>query len=403
VSDKFTTIKTGSCEKKESDSGVYIKQYQLIKNTESGTTSLGLVFENISEKDISSAEIEAVFICSDNSEIKKDFTAAILGAKPGAQCPMKELFDAGNGDITDVRLSVKSVNYGKLNEKPSPAVLTPQKGGKKHSRKGKKRTLIAVLTIAAVICAAAGIYLIVSPSDDSGHGIGKVTGKGDPSLAQTTENAEQTASEEESKLAAAGGHSVSSAGQQLSDDKMPAELKSFISGKFYLSGTIYSASSSETDKLTLAVNGADHFMTEDKNGVVIGVCSSSGTNYYVNMKKSTYLEVTSALLEQLGMTQDDFKLKIFDMSLVKSHKLYSSTVDSKDGLCLEVTYADGFTDRVYYADGRVVQINAYDAQSKLLESIICSEFTGTIPDNMNGVSSYSKVDSYEEFFNSLAD
>lgn len=400
MQDKFTTVSTGSFEKKENDSGVYIKQYQLIKNTRTGETSLGLVFENISQKDVSSAEVEAVFAAENGEETAKTFTADILDGHPGSVCPMKSLFETG-GDFVSVRLSVKSVNYGKVNEKPAPAVLTAQKG-KSHKPADKKKVLIAVLVIIAVICAAVGIFLIVSPDDSGGHGMGHVIGKGDASYAETTANADKnTASEEESKLAEAGGHNVSSSGQKLDNAQMPDELAAFVGGHFYLDGTIYSASTSGTDKLTLSINGSDHFMTEDKGDIVIGICSASGVNYYVNMKNSTYLEVTDALLEKLGMTKEDFRLKIFDMSLIKDYALYSSTVDSKDGLCLVVNYRDGYCDRVYYADGRVVQINAYDAQSNLLESIICNTFSREIPGNMSGVSGYTRVDSYEEFFNAL--
>ena len=51
----------------------------------------------------------------------------------------------------------------------------------------------------------------------------------------------------------------------------------------------------------------------------------------------------------------------------------------------------------------MVQINVYDAQSNLIESIICDKFESKIPDNMNGIAAYKQVDSYEEFFNSLTE
>lgn len=401
MQDKFTTVSTGSFDRTENDSGVYIKQYQLIKDTRTGKTSLGLVFQNISQKDISSAEIDAVFTAENGEEAARSFTADILDGHPDAVCPMKSLYETG-GDFVSVRLHVKSVNYGKVNEKPAPAVLTPQKG-KSHKSADKKKVTVAALVVIAVICAAVGIYLIVSPDDSGSHGMGHVIGRGDADYAQTTANADKNAaSEEESKLAEAGGHDVSSSGQRLDNAQMPDALAAFVGGHFYLDGTIYSASTSGTDKLTLSINGSDHFMTEDKSGVVIGICSSSGVNYYVNMKNSTYLEVTDALMEKLGMTKEDFRLKIFDMTLVKDYALYSSTVDSKDGLCLVVNYTDGFCDRVYYADGKVVQINAYDTRSSLLESIICNTFSREIPDNMSGISGYTRVESYEEFFNALA-
>ena len=108
-------------------------------------------------------------------------------------------------------------------------------------------------------------------------------------------------------------------------------------------------------------------------------------------------------MQTLGMSADDFKLKIFDMSLVKDYKLYAATIDSEAGFCLDVTYSDGYSDRVYYVNDTVAQINVYDAQSRLLESIICDGFNSKIPDNMQNVDSYKAVDSYEEFFNSLAE
>ena len=396
----FKSLHTESFLKKDSDSGIFLKQYQLIQNTDTDEISAGLVFENISDKSVSSADIRVKYICA-GEEKTKEFTAEILEGEPGKVCPAKELYSLGSGEVSDVSIEILSVNYGEVNKKPRPQVLSVHSEGTGKKKGSKKRVIIIVLVIIAAVCAVAGIVLLVTP--DSGEkptGIGAVTGRGDPSYAETTDN-NKNAETIVPDAKSAGGHDLAESGQSVSVSALPDVLSSFLNGHFYISGKIFSASTGTTDTFTLAVDGSNHFMTEDKNGVIIGVCSNSGKNYYVNVKKSTYLEVTNEIMQTLGMTADDFKLKIFDMSLVKDYSLYAATVDSEAGFCLDVTYSDGYKDKVYYVNDNVVQINAYDAQSNLIESIICDKFDSKIPDDMNGVEAYKQVDSYEEFFNSL--
>lgn len=398
----FKTLRTELFSKKDSDEGVFLKQYQLIQNTDTGEISAGLVFENISEKSVSSADMRIKYVCA-GEEKEKEFTAEIIEGEPGKVCPARELYPLGTDEITDIIFEILKTNYGEINKKPRPQVLSVQSEGRDKKKLGKKHAFLIVLIVCAVICAAAGIILLVVPdSEKKPNGMGAVTATGDPSYAETTGNNDENTDTTTPDAKSAGGHDLSESGQSVSVSALPDALSSFLNGHFYISGKIFSASSGTTDTFTLAVDGSNHFMTEDKNGVVIGVCSNGGKNYYINVKNSTYLEVTNEIMQNLGMTENDFKLKIFDMSLVKDYSLYAATVDSEAGLCLDVTYSDGYTDKVYYVNDKVVQINAYDAKSILIESIICDKFTSEIPNNMNGVESYEKVDSYEEFFNSLA-
>ena len=404
MQNNFKTVRTQSFSKKDSDEGVFIKQYQLIKNTETNETSVGLVFENISDKSVSSADIRIKYNVS-GEEKTKEITSEIIEGEAGKVCPARELYPLGSEEITEITLGVVKVNYGEVNKKSRPQVLSVQSEGKGAKKGGKKKkVLIIVLAVVALVCAAAGVILLVSPdSNKKPNGIGTVTGKGDLSYAETAVNNDNKAETTIPDLKSAGGHDIAESDQTVSVSALPDVLTSFLNGHFYLSGKIYSVSTGETDTFSLAVDGSNHFMTEDKNGVKIGVCSFGGKNYYVNVKNSTRLEVTNELMQTLGMTADDFKLKIFDMSLVKDYKLYAATIDSEAGFCLDVTYSDGYSDRVYYVNDTVAQINVYDAQSRLLESIICDGFDSKIPDNMQNVDSYKAVDSYEEFFNSLAE
>ena len=70
----FKSLHTESFLKKDSDSGIFLKQYQLIQNTDTDEISAGLVFENISDKSVSSADIRVKYNCAGEAKTK-EFTA----------------------------------------------------------------------------------------------------------------------------------------------------------------------------------------------------------------------------------------------------------------------------------------------------------------------------------------
>lgn len=169
-------------------------------------------------------------------------------------------------------------------------------------------------------------------------------------------------------------------GEETSQADVGNEVELFISGQYYLEGTIYSSGQALPAKL--ATDGKNVQCTTEVYGIQIGFLLLDDLTYITLPSENQYTELSQTLVSAIGV--DDFDvselqgLKPGSETEKASIKQMTATINGEAGLCTEYDYEES-TIKLYSIGDKLIQVDTYDENGQLSLQMVISTIVKDIP------------------------
>jgi len=190
------------------------------------------------------------------------------------------------------------------------------------------------------------------------------------------------------------------------EEPQAGDINTFISGKFYLEGTMYTEDSKDGMNVNIAMNSADNGqkaiqITTTMSGIYLGIYHDGDKTYVINIASKTYLELTEGIRKTLGLGDLDMNMDFSTTDDNVTKKFFNATINGEKGICSEVTSAEGTVTKLYTIGDKLVQVDSHDSSDKLVSRIVVSELSASIPSNQLTLSGLTQASSFYNFFTSM--
>ena len=195
-------------------------------------------------------------------------------------------------------------------------------------------------------------------------------------------------------------------GESTVQNELGTGVDLFISGKYYLEGTIYSEG--EAMPVAMATDGTNVQLTANISGISFGVLVLGDKTYAVLPKANTYTELSDMLINALGI-EDSISVSEFqdirndqgdtDADITQ----YAVSINGEDGLCTIYTYDDTIV-KLYSIGDRLIQVENFDVNGAMTMQIVVDSITSQIPSNqlsLKGIEEASVTSFIKAFMSSI--
>lgn len=194
-------------------------------------------------------------------------------------------------------------------------------------------------------------------------------------------------------------------GEAVSEVSQASDIATFISGKFYLEGTMYTEDSKDGMNVNIAMDSADNGqkaiqITTTMSGIYLGIFYDGSKTYVINIAQKIYLELTDGIRKTLGLGDIDMNMD-FSTDDSATTKYYNVTINGEKGICTEVTSSEGTITKLYTIGDKLLQVDSYDKDNTLISRIVVSALSPSIPSNQLTLSGLTKASSFYNFFSSM--
>lgn len=171
-------------------------------------------------------------------------------------------------------------------------------------------------------------------------------------------------------------------GETTVEENLGLGVETFLSGKYYLEGVVYSEG--EAMPVLLATDGVNYQFTANYSGIAFGMLILDGSTYVVLPKTKQYTELSETLISALdlegGLGVNDFQIIVDEGNSNDSAALsqYSVTINGEAGLCTVYTFED--TEFKLYSIGdKLIQVENYEKDGTMIMQIVVDELSAQIP------------------------
>ena len=134
-------------------------------------------------------------------------------------------------------------------------------------------------------------------------------------------------------------------------------------GHFYIQGTMTDSSGQQLP-LEMAVTPNSIYMLSDFDGAILGMLINDGTTYMIYPAEKSYLELSPAVLEAMGMSKDDLissvDLDYSQYDFAKADATYTENVNGVNCTVYVYNNSNGST-RFFINGDKLVRFASYDA------------------------------------------
>ena len=197
-------------------------------------------------------------------------------------------------------------------------------------------------------------------------------------------------------------------GETTVEENLGIGVETFLSGKYYLEGVVYSEG--EAMPVLLATDGSNYQFTANYSGIAFGMLILEGSTYVVLPKTNQYTELSDTLIKALdldsGLSVNDFQLIVDEGNDNSTASLsqYSVTINGDAGLCTVYTFEDSEF-KLYSIGDNLIQIENYDKDGAMIMQIVVDELTAQIPADqltLNGLEKASVTSFIQSFISSAS-
>ncbi|MBR3868631.1 MAG: hypothetical protein IKM66_04885 [Clostridia bacterium] len=166
------------------------------------------------------------------------------------------------------------------------------------------------------------------------------------------------------------------------EEELGVGVETFISGKYYLEGVVYSEG--EVMPLILATDGKNYQFTANYSGVSLGMLLLDDSTYVVLPREKQYAVLSEALISALdldeGLGVNDFQAITNENEGVSNASMsqFSVTINGEAGLCTVYTFADSYF-KLYSIGDKLIQIESFDLDDTMTMQIVVDELSAQIP------------------------
>lgn len=171
-------------------------------------------------------------------------------------------------------------------------------------------------------------------------------------------------------------------GETTVENNLGTGVELFISGKYYLEGTIYS--DGEAMPVAMSTDGTNVQLTANISGLSFGVLVLGDKTYAVLPRTNQYTELSDMLIKALGI-EDSISVSEFqdirnedpgdDSAEITQ---YAVTINGDPGLCTIYTYDDTIV-KLYSIGDKLIQVENYDLSGAMTMQIVIDSITSQIP------------------------
>ena len=256
---------------------------------------------------------------------------------------------------------------------------------------GNKKILISIVGFMVVISAVIGVLLMLSGTGDDNYP--PVNSSDIYKPQESTGISEEDTSSATQTTSPAMNLQISATEGEI--------IEAYISGSYYISGTMYSDGVS-TD-MDLAIDGQDFHTTVDMDGVNMGIMFRSNKVYVINSNEKKYIDFDS--IAALIGGQMDFDLSelkevtsVLDLSEYQFKGVDQSKVDfeGETANCYRY-YTDEISIWFYFVAGNLRQIDLGNANGDVATSISVKAFSPYVPSNMLTLSGLRQATIFDFF------
>lgn len=197
-------------------------------------------------------------------------------------------------------------------------------------------------------------------------------------------------------------------GETTVEENLGLGVETFLSGKYYLEGVVYSEG--EAMPVLLATDGTNYQFTANYSGIAFGMLILEGATYVVLPKTNQYTELSDTLIKALdldsGLSVNDFQIIVDEGNDNSSASLsqYSVTINGEAGLCTVYTFEDSEF-KLYSIGDKLIQIENYEKDGTMIMQIVVDELTAQIPSDqltLNGLEKASVTSFIQSFISSAS-
>lgn len=197
-------------------------------------------------------------------------------------------------------------------------------------------------------------------------------------------------------------------GETTVEENLGIGVETFLSGKYYLEGVVYSEG--EVMPVLLATDGTNYQFTANYSGIAFGMLILDGSTYVVLPKTKQYTELSDTLIKALdlegGLSVNDFQLIVDEESGNDSASLsqYSVTINGEAGLCTIYTFDDSEF-KLYSIGDKLIQVENFDKDGTMIMQIVVDELSAQIPSDhltLKGLEKASVTSFIQSFISSAS-
>lgn len=183
------------------------------------------------------------------------------------------------------------------------------------------------------------------------------------------------------------------------------EYDIFRSGTFYAKGQMKDEEG--VNPLEMAITPNSIYMLTKFEDTDMAILVSSGTTYLIYPQGKAYLEMSSMVMNMMGMNADDMlnsdELGFSDMEpLSKAQSTSKATMGGQNCTVYSFNKEDGSVSKVYMNGNKLVAVEAYEG-TKVVSATYFESITGNVPaDKINPPASYKKTGLFD-FMGMLGD
>ena len=197
-------------------------------------------------------------------------------------------------------------------------------------------------------------------------------------------------------------------GETTVEENLGIGVETFLSGKYYLEGVVYSEG--EAMPVLLATDGTNYQFTANYSGIAFGMLILDGATYVVLPRANQYTELSDSLIKALdldsGLSVNDFQIIVDEGNDNSTASLsqYSVTINGDAGLCTVYTFEDSEF-KLYSIGDKLIQIENYDKDGTMIMQIVVDELTAQIPSDqltLKGLEKASVTSFIQSFISSAS-
>lgn len=198
-------------------------------------------------------------------------------------------------------------------------------------------------------------------------------------------------------------------GETTVEEDLGLGVETFLSGKYYLEGVVYSEG--EAMPVLLATDGVNYQFTANYSGIAFGMLILDGSTYVVLPKTKQYTELSETLIKALdlegGLSVNDFQLIVDENNNSNdsaSLSQYSVTINGEAGLCTVYTF-DDTEFKLYSIGDKLIQVENYEKDGTMIMQIVVDELSAQIPSDqltLNGLEQASVTSFIQSFISSAS-
>ncbi len=197
-------------------------------------------------------------------------------------------------------------------------------------------------------------------------------------------------------------------GETTVEENLGLGVETFLSGKYYLEGVVYSEG--EAMPVLLATDGVNYQFTANYSGIAFGMLILDGSTYVVLPKTNQYTELSETLINALdlegGLSVNDFQLIVDEGNSNDAASLsqYSVTINGEAGLCTIYTFDDSEF-KLYSIGDKLIQVENFDKDGTMVMQIVVDELSAQIPSDqltLKGLEKASVTSFIQSFISSAS-